>query len=167
MQVSSLCVAKFPLSVKAQLPTLKTQESMATAPKWAQKTIALPPYKRGCHLVTPKVPLNLTLIVSPQFHFSFIYQKPNYFFQIAKEIEQDLSGFKCGLAHLFCEYIYNMWSIRISFFFSIWICAETKLVNYSAAYKCFSYYQWELRHWCSRWYWDIPQSNCSRGFTIH
>jgi len=42
-----------------------------------------------------------------------------------------------------------------------------KLVNHSAAYKCFSYYQWELWHWCSRWYWDIPQSNCSRGFTIH
>ncbi|KAI5387155.1 hypothetical protein KIW84_073348 [Lathyrus oleraceus] len=79
MQVSSLCVAKFPFNVKAQLPTVKTKESMAetTAPKWAQKTIALPPYKRGCHLVTPK---------------------------IAKEIEQDLSGFKCGLAHLFLQH---------------------------------------------------------------
>ncbi|CAK8577388.1 unnamed protein product [Lathyrus sativus] len=82
MQVSSLCVAKFPISVKSvksQLPTVKTKESMAesTAPKWAQKTIALPPYKRGCHLVTPK---------------------------IAKEIEQDLSGFKCGLAHLFLQH---------------------------------------------------------------
>lgn len=27
----------------------------ATAPKWAQKTITLPPHKRGCHLITPKV----------------------------------------------------------------------------------------------------------------
>lgn len=80
MQVSSLCLAKFPFSVKAQNPTtLKTKEFMAesTAPKWAQKTIALPPYKRGCHLVTPKVPLNLTLIISP----NFIFQKPNYFFR--------------------------------------------------------------------------------------
>ncbi|CAJ2650295.1 unnamed protein product [Trifolium pratense] len=79
MQVSSLCVAKLPFSVKSQLPTVKTKESMATstAPKWAQKTISLPPYKRGCHLVTPK---------------------------IAKEIEQDLSGFKCGLAHLFLQH---------------------------------------------------------------
>jgi hypothetical protein len=82
MQVSSLCVAKFPLSVKAQHPTLKTKESMAesTAPKWAQKTIALPPYKRGCHLVTPKVPPNLNLTIFPQFHFSFTYQKPQLFF---------------------------------------------------------------------------------------
>ncbi|CAN6678280.1 unnamed protein product [Malus baccata var. baccata] len=26
----------------------------AGGPKWAQKTITLPPLKRGCHLVTPK-----------------------------------------------------------------------------------------------------------------
>ncbi|KAG5542665.1 hypothetical protein RHGRI_015710 [Rhododendron griersonianum] len=49
----------------------------ATAPKWAQKTITLPPHKRGCHLITPK---------------------------ILKEIGQDLSGFKCGLAHLFLQH---------------------------------------------------------------
>ncbi|KAK3018197.1 hypothetical protein RJ639_002890 [Escallonia herrerae] len=49
----------------------------ATAPKWAQKTITLPPQRRGCHLVTPK---------------------------ILKEIGQDLSGFKCGLAHLFLQH---------------------------------------------------------------
>ncbi|KAK9289923.1 hypothetical protein L1049_008084 [Liquidambar formosana] len=29
----------------------------ATAPKWAQKTITLPPQSRGCHLVTPKFDL--------------------------------------------------------------------------------------------------------------
>lgn len=29
--------------------------SMATAPRWAQKTITLPPQTRGCHLVTSKV----------------------------------------------------------------------------------------------------------------
>ncbi|KAF8409843.1 hypothetical protein HHK36_002361 [Tetracentron sinense] len=57
--------------------TLKTGESMAAAPKWAQKTITLPPHKRGCHLITPK---------------------------ILKEIEQDLSGFNCGLAHLFLQH---------------------------------------------------------------
>ncbi|KAK3028989.1 hypothetical protein RJ639_038192 [Escallonia herrerae] len=49
----------------------------AAAPKWAQKTITLPPQRRGCHLVTPK---------------------------ILKEIGQDLSGFKCGLAHLFLQH---------------------------------------------------------------
>jgi hypothetical protein len=109
MQVSSLCVAKLPFSVKSQLPTVKTKESMAaaaasTAPKWAQKTISLPPYKRGCHLVTPKVNSH-SHHFPPNFIFHLIFQKPNYFFfQIAKEIEQDLSGFKCGLAHLFCQY---------------------------------------------------------------
>ncbi|XP_031120749.1 uncharacterized protein LOC116024005 [Ipomoea triloba] len=51
--------------------------SMATAPRWAQKTITLPPQTRGCHLVTSK---------------------------ILKEIGQDLSGFKCGLAHLFLQH---------------------------------------------------------------
>ncbi|GAV65796.1 UPF0047 domain-containing protein [Cephalotus follicularis] len=47
------------------------------APKWAQKTITLPPQRRGCHLITPK---------------------------ILKEIGQDLSEFKCGLAHLFLHH---------------------------------------------------------------
>ncbi|CAL5384268.1 unnamed protein product [Camellia sinensis] len=47
------------------------------APKWSQKTITLPPQRRGCHLITPKV---------------------------LKEIGQDLSGFKCGLAHLFLQH---------------------------------------------------------------
>ncbi|XP_048432776.1 UPF0047 protein C4A8.02c-like isoform X2 [Pyrus x bretschneideri] len=49
----------------------------AGGPKWAQKTITLPPFKRGCHLVTPK---------------------------IVKEIGEDLSDFKCGLAHLFLQH---------------------------------------------------------------
>ncbi|KDO85315.1 hypothetical protein CISIN_1g025199mg [Citrus sinensis] len=47
---------------------------MASNPRWAQKTVTLPPLRRGCHLITPK---------------------------IVKEIAQDLSEFKCGLAHLF------------------------------------------------------------------
>ncbi|KAK1406685.1 hypothetical protein QVD17_42211 [Tagetes erecta] len=45
--------------------------------KWAQKTITLPPHKRGCHLITPK---------------------------ILKEVGEDLSGFKCGLANLFLQH---------------------------------------------------------------
>ncbi|KAL2506095.1 hypothetical protein Adt_21716 [Abeliophyllum distichum] len=49
----------------------------ATAPKWAQKTITIPAQKRGCHLVTSR---------------------------ILKEIGQDLSEFKCGLAHLFLHH---------------------------------------------------------------
>ncbi|CAH9086736.1 unnamed protein product [Cuscuta epithymum] len=51
--------------------------SMASQPKWAQKTITLPPQTRGCHLVTSK---------------------------IINEIRQDVSGFKCGLAHLFLQH---------------------------------------------------------------
>ena len=27
----------------------------AMVPKWAQKTVTLPPHKRGCHLITPLV----------------------------------------------------------------------------------------------------------------
>ncbi|RZC04105.1 uncharacterized protein LOC114419783 isoform X1 [Glycine soja] len=79
MQATSFWVAKFPFGVRAQQhPTVK-RDSMAesTVPKWAQKTVSLPPLRRGCHLVTSK---------------------------IVKEIEQDLSGFKCGLAHLFLQH---------------------------------------------------------------
>ncbi|XP_040376444.1 glycerophosphodiester phosphodiesterase GDPDL7-like [Oryza brachyantha] len=47
------------------------------AAKWAQKTVVIPAQRRGCHLVTPK---------------------------ILREIEGDLSGFKCGLAHLFLQH---------------------------------------------------------------
>ncbi|XP_026455733.1 uncharacterized protein LOC113356740 [Papaver somniferum] len=67
-----------PVRVKSQYKqnTLSDSKIMAT-PKWAQKTVVLPAQKRGCHLVTPK---------------------------IVKEIEQDLSGFKCGLAHFFLQH---------------------------------------------------------------
>ncbi|KAJ0024737.1 hypothetical protein Pint_09135 [Pistacia integerrima] len=61
-------------------PGTVSDNSMAasgTAPKWAQKTITLPPHHRGCHLITPK---------------------------IVKEIGKDLSEFKCGLAHLFLHH---------------------------------------------------------------
>ncbi|KAJ0702052.1 hypothetical protein HanPI659440_Chr14g0525031 [Helianthus annuus] len=36
--------------------TLSDPCSVMAAPKWAQKTITLPPHNRGCHLITPKVP---------------------------------------------------------------------------------------------------------------
>ncbi|RYR62527.1 hypothetical protein Ahy_A04g020186 [Arachis hypogaea] len=57
MQVSSICIAKFGVGVKAQQhDTTVKRKSMAEAavPKWAQKTVSLPAYKRGCHLVTSK-----------------------------------------------------------------------------------------------------------------
>ncbi|CAA2964197.1 Hypothetical predicted protein [Olea europaea subsp. europaea] len=49
----------------------------ATAPKWAQKTVTIPAQRRGCHLITSK---------------------------ILKEIGQDLSEIKCGLAHFFLHH---------------------------------------------------------------
>ncbi|CAO2839609.1 unnamed protein product [Amaranthus hypochondriacus] len=62
-----------------QSPAKDTSSSSmaATSPKWAQKTITLSPYRRGCHLITSKV---------------------------LKEIEKDLSEFNCGLAHLFLQH---------------------------------------------------------------
>ncbi|MFS8006132.1 putative thiamine phosphate synthase [Helianthus anomalus] len=57
--------------------TLSDPCLVMAAPKWAQKTITLPPHNRGCHLITPK---------------------------ILKEIGEDLSGFNCGLANLFLQH---------------------------------------------------------------
>lgn len=60
VQSSVLCAAK-PLSPPARVRAITTTtandpSSMATtSPKWAQKTITLPPLRRGCHLITPKV----------------------------------------------------------------------------------------------------------------
>ncbi|XP_059638224.1 UPF0047 protein C4A8.02c isoform X2 [Cornus florida] len=65
------------LTVKSLYTHPDSMAATSTAPKWAQKTITLPPQRRGCHLITPK---------------------------IVKEIGQDLSGFKCGLAHLFLQH---------------------------------------------------------------
>ncbi|CAI6011069.1 unnamed protein product [Closterium sp. NIES-65] len=44
---------------------------------WRQKTISLPAFNRGCHLVTPHV---------------------------VKQVEADLAAFKCGLAHIFIQH---------------------------------------------------------------
>ncbi|KAK9097639.1 hypothetical protein Syun_024684 [Stephania yunnanensis] len=84
--LTSTCLGAIPKqpSLNAQLKPTTTGDrsssamnTMAPAPKWAQKTITLPPHKRGCHLITPK---------------------------IIKEIEEDLSGIKCGLANLFLQH---------------------------------------------------------------
>ncbi|XP_052487007.1 UPF0047 protein C4A8.02c isoform X2 [Gossypium raimondii] len=78
---SSVIFSSKPAWVKAVHRTSSTDSnSMAAtvpAPKWAQKTVTLPPLRRGCHLVTS---------------------------QILKEIRPDLSEFKCGLAHLFLQH---------------------------------------------------------------
>ncbi|XP_047329204.1 UPF0047 protein C4A8.02c [Impatiens glandulifera] len=60
-----------------RLSSMAAPPPTVVAPKWAQKTVTLQPLNRGCHLITHK---------------------------IVKEIEQDLSGFKCGLAHIFLQH---------------------------------------------------------------
>lgn len=58
MQVSSICLAaKVPVRVKSLQtnPATINDPTSIAAPKWSQKTITLPPLKRGCHLVTSKV----------------------------------------------------------------------------------------------------------------
>lgn len=88
MQGYSVLFASRPVSVPAAVKSLFTPATVndpnsskkpdsAMAAKWAQKTVTLPPQRRGCHLVTPK---------------------------IMKEIGQDLSEFKCGLAHFFLQH---------------------------------------------------------------
>ncbi|EPS57721.1 hypothetical protein M569_17096, partial [Genlisea aurea] len=57
--------------------TMAAPSIVGTPAKWSQKTVTLPAQKRGCHLVTSK---------------------------IVKEIEKDLSVFKCGIAHLFLQH---------------------------------------------------------------
>lgn len=47
--------------VRSQLSdrqSLAVADSKSMAAKWAQKTVVLPPQKRGCHLVTSKVKNN-------------------------------------------------------------------------------------------------------------
>ncbi|CAL0334904.1 unnamed protein product [Lupinus luteus] len=80
---SSICLtAKVPVRVQSlhmNSTTVNDPSSIAAVPvpKWSQKTIVLPPLKRGCHLITSK---------------------------IVKEIQPDLSAFQCGLAHLFLHH---------------------------------------------------------------
>ncbi|XP_073276864.1 uncharacterized protein [Primulina huaijiensis] len=64
------------LSLDNQQTTMAESSGIAN-PKWAQKIVTIPSQRRGCHLITSK---------------------------ILKEIGQDLSGFKCGLAHFFLQH---------------------------------------------------------------
>ncbi|XP_078443710.1 secondary thiamine-phosphate synthase enzyme [Wolffia australiana] len=54
-----------------------SRSSSSMAGKWAQKTVVIPAQRRGCHLITSR---------------------------ILREISQDLSGFKCGVAYLFLQH---------------------------------------------------------------
>uniref|UniRef100_A0ACD5ZE19 Uncharacterized protein n=1 Tax=Avena sativa TaxID=4498 RepID=A0ACD5ZE19_AVESA len=54
-----------------------TAPGALAAPRWAQKTVVIPPQRRGCHIITHK---------------------------IMHAIRSDLSEFKCGLAHLFLHH---------------------------------------------------------------
>lgn len=76
MQGYSMLFASRPVSVPAAVKSLLTPATVndpnsskkpdsSMAAKWAQKTITLPPQRRGCHLVTPKVFIN-----SPSLFFS-------------------------------------------------------------------------------------------------
>uniref|UniRef100_A0A0D9WSF3 Secondary thiamine-phosphate synthase enzyme n=1 Tax=Leersia perrieri TaxID=77586 RepID=A0A0D9WSF3_9ORYZ len=60
----------------ASAPSAAPGSSLAGA-RWAQRTVVIPPQRRGCHLITPK---------------------------IVNEIRGELSEFKCGLAHLFLHH---------------------------------------------------------------
>lgn len=70
MQTSSVFFAAKPALPLGCVRSLYTTQAPSTAndpnsmaaagagPKWAQKTITLPPQRRGCHLITPKVQFN-------------------------------------------------------------------------------------------------------------
>ncbi|XP_041017674.1 UPF0047 protein YjbQ-like [Juglans microcarpa x Juglans regia] len=77
LRVRSLYTSPTPSTANDPSSMAEAAAAAGAAPKWAQKTITLPPQKRGCHLITPK---------------------------IKKEIAQDLLEFKCGLAHLFLQH---------------------------------------------------------------
>jgi hypothetical protein len=85
MQTSSVFLAAKPASAPVRVRSLYASRTPSTAndpnsmaaaaPKWAQKTITLPPQRRGCHLITPKVylfpPLDSPPNYSSQFHICF------------------------------------------------------------------------------------------------
>lgn len=73
-----------PLRISSSLvtaPTTDPNSMAASGPKWAQKTITLPPQTRGCHLITPQVLLIIISVLSTpkpktqfsQSNHSFIY----------------------------------------------------------------------------------------------
>ncbi|PNT75324.1 uncharacterized protein LOC100825696 isoform X2 [Brachypodium distachyon] len=64
-------------AVRCDLAAPSAPASSPAAARWAQRTVVIPPQRRGCHLITHK---------------------------IMHEIRSDLSEFKCGLAHLFLHH---------------------------------------------------------------
>ncbi|KAJ6999116.1 hypothetical protein NC653_015066 [Populus alba x Populus x berolinensis] len=74
LRVNSLYTAKPPFTAVAA----------AAAPRWAQKTITLPPHRRGCHLITPKcitqAPLSLSMrITTLMFETTLRLSSTNFF----------------------------------------------------------------------------------------
>lgn len=88
MQTSSVFLAAKPASAPVRVRSLYTSRTPSTAndpnsmaaaaPKWAQKTITLPPQRRGCHLITPKVHLFPHSIHLPIILRNFIYVSHKY-----------------------------------------------------------------------------------------
>nr|CAB3468506.1 unnamed protein product [Digitaria exilis] len=90
------------------------------AAKWAQRTVVLPPQRRGCHLITSKVPAcpphsrpPSPLFVRTQLELSCLFDAVMVLFlqlvvyhpsQIVNEIRDDLAEFNCGMAHLFLQH---------------------------------------------------------------
>ncbi|KAG8094914.1 hypothetical protein GUJ93_ZPchr0012g20772 [Zizania palustris] len=64
-------------AVRCELASSAPSAPGSLAARWAQRTVVVPPQRRGCHLITPK---------------------------IVNEIRNDLSEFKCGMAHLFLQH---------------------------------------------------------------
>ncbi|KAF0931349.1 hypothetical protein E2562_004491 [Oryza meyeriana var. granulata] len=64
-------------AVRCELASSAPSAPGSLAPRWAQTTVVIPPQRRGCHLITSK---------------------------IVNEIRDDLSEFKCGMAHLFLQH---------------------------------------------------------------
>lgn len=55
----------------------------AAGPKWAQKTLTLPPHRRGCHLITPKVIIFSKPNLQSRNHLlGFILKSPTFCFYV-------------------------------------------------------------------------------------
>ncbi|NP_001351233.1 uncharacterized protein LOC100192975 [Zea mays] len=70
------------------------------AARWAQRTVVIPPQRRGCHLITNK---------------------------IVNEIGNDLADFKCGMAHLFLQHTSASLTINENYDSDVQVDTETFL----------------------------------------
>ncbi|CAD6336155.1 unnamed protein product [Miscanthus lutarioriparius] len=70
------------------------------AARWAQRTVVIPPQRRGCHLITNK---------------------------IVNEIRNDLAEFKCGMAHLFFQHTSVSLTINENYDSDVQVDTETFL----------------------------------------